>query len=124
MRRAAEWVEARLAAIGFQVHPSCSPIGFSPKLLPLAVLGKSYIKRQRVGLHPQDARVLESDAAPAVFAQWLHAPTGAPTMLLYAHADVQPATSGLPWRRHPFEPWVEDGAIFGRGAQASIARMR
>ena len=58
-----------------------------------------------------------------MFAQWLHAPTGAPTMLLYAHADVQPATPGLPWRRHPFEPWVEDGAIFGRGAQASTAHM-
>ena len=66
--------------------------------------------------------MLESDAAPAVFAQWLHAPTGAPTMLLYAHADVQPATPGLPWRRHPFEPWVEDGAMFGRGAQASSTK--
>lgn len=68
--------------------------------------------------------MLESDAAPAVFAQWLHAPAGAPTMLLYAHADVQPATPGLPWRRHPFEPWVEDGAMFGRGAQASSTTMQ
>ncbi|KAK9825147.1 hypothetical protein WJX81_004830 [Elliptochloris bilobata] len=82
VRRAAEWVRARLAVIGFE-----------------------------------DARVLESAAAPAVYAQWLHAPAGAPTLLLYAHADVQPAAPGLPWRRHPFEPWVEVGAIFGRGAQ-------
>jgi acetylornithine deacetylase/succinyl-diaminopimelate desuccinylase-like protein len=61
--------------------------------------------------------VLESDAAPAVFAEWLHAPASAPTILLYAHADVQPAAPGPPWRQHPFEPWVEDGAVYGRGAQ-------
>jgi len=61
--------------------------------------------------------VLESDAAPAVYAEWLHARAGAPTILLYAHADVQPAAPGPPWRQHPFEPWVEDGAVYGRGAQ-------
>ena len=65
----------------------------------------------------QAAQVLESDAAPAVYAEWLHARAGAPTILLYAHADVQPAAPGPPWRQHPFEPWVEDGAVYGRGAQ-------
>ncbi|HWL49958.1 MAG TPA: dipeptidase, partial [Acidimicrobiia bacterium] len=39
----------------------------------------------------EDAQLLESDGGnPAVFAQ-IPAPEGAPTLLLYAHYDVQPA---------------------------------
>ena len=51
---------------------------------------------------------------PVVYGDWLHA-DGAPTVLVYAHYDVQPADPLELWVRPPFEPRVENGRIYGRG---------
>ena len=52
---------------------------------------------------------------PVVYADWLHA-EGAPTVVVYAHYDVQPVDPLELWVRPPFEPRIEDGRIFARGA--------
>lgn len=80
VRRAAEWLAARLAAAGLE-----------------------------------NVRVLPTGGHPAVYGEWLHA-EGQPTVLIYGHLDTQPVDPLELWERPPFEPTIEGGRVYARGA--------
>ena len=68
---------------------------------------------KRIGL--EHAEVCATPGHPIVYADWLHA-EGAPTILVYCHYDVQPVDPIDLWETAPFDPFVKDGRMVGRGA--------
>jgi acetylornithine deacetylase/succinyl-diaminopimelate desuccinylase-like protein len=64
-----------------------------------------------------DARLVETpDGSKAVIGSRPTARADAPTVLLYAHYDVQPPLDESAWRTPPFQLTEVDGRWYGRGA--------
>jgi acetylornithine deacetylase/succinyl-diaminopimelate desuccinylase-like protein len=63
-----------------------------------------------------EAELLETDGHPVALGEWRGAGSGAPTLLVYGHYDVQPAEPLELWTSPPFEPEIRDSRIHARGA--------
>ncbi|HEY4675723.1 MAG TPA: dipeptidase [Candidatus Angelobacter sp.] len=68
---------------------------------------------RRIGMENVD--VIPTKNHPLVYGDWLHAP-GKPTVLCYAHYDVQPPDPLNEWLTPPFEPTERNQNIYARGA--------
>lgn len=68
---------------------------------------------RRMGM--ENVEIIPTKGHPLVYADWLHAP-GKPTVLCYAHYDVQPAEPLNEWISPPFEPTERNQNIYARGA--------
>src|SRR5215468_5451042 len=68
---------------------------------------------RRIGL--ENVEVIPTKGHPLIYADWLHA-SGKPTVLCYAHYDVQPPDPLNEWITPPFEPTERNQNIYARGA--------
>ena len=96
--------------------------GYDPKVVHQSAEATCALMR-KCGL--KNVELLEAQSThPYAYGEWLDAP-GRPTLLLYAHHDVQPVGDPAKWKSPPFEPTVRDGPsaggkleprLYGRGA--------
>ena len=71
---------------------------------------------------PLEPQVIQTKGHPIVYAEWLGA-AGKPTVLVYAHYDVQPPDPLEKWDSPPFSPTVRDGHIYARGVSDDKAPL-
>ncbi len=92
--------------------PSVSFPGFDPAPLKQSAAAVADLLKKN-GL--TDVLILDTGIGhPSVFGQWTGA-NGRPTVLLYAHHDVQPTGREQLWTSPPFHPTDRDGRLYGRG---------
>ena len=94
--------------------PSVAFPGFDPA--PVHAMGAAVVELFEAAGATGVALLDVPDGYPCVYAN-LPGPEGSPTVLLYAHYDVQPAPKSQGWSSEPFDPVTkDDGRIYGRGA--------
>ena len=91
--------------------PSISSI---PSYKPDVARAAEWIVKKLKAIGMTTAQAIPTDGNPVVYGSWDKAP-GKPTVLIYAHYDVQPVKESE-WDNPPFAPTMKDGKIFGRGA--------
>ncbi len=69
---------------------------------------------KRIGFN--NCRKIATTGHPVVYGDWLEAGADKPTVVIYAHYDVQPVDPLDLWTTPPFEPDFRDGKLYARGA--------
>src|SRR5215831_6808394 len=66
--------------------------------------------------HGIETRLMDVPGGPPMVVGEVPGATAGPPLILYNHYDVQPVDPIGEWKRAPFDPVVEDGKLFARGA--------
>lgn len=96
---------------------SCPSVGADPAMAQGMEDARTLIEARMEAMGFQNRQRLtptDGSGQPALYAEQMDAP-GKPTMLVYAHYDVQPSDPLDKWDTPPFEPVERDGRLYGRG---------
>jgi acetylornithine deacetylase/succinyl-diaminopimelate desuccinylase-like protein len=93
-------------------HASCSFPGYPVE--PVTEMRQASM--ELLNRYGADVRELDlGEGKPAIYGE-IPGPEGTPTVLLYAHYDVQPAPVEAGWDTDPWTAEIRDGRLYGRGA--------
>lgn len=108
------------ALIEFLKIPSISALSeHKPDVLAAA----NWCAAELQNLEMENVEVLPTGGLPVVYGSWLHAGSGATTILVYGHYDVQPIDPIDEWLSQPFDPDIRGENIFARGATDMKAQI-
>ena len=82
----------------------------------IEIAAAQWVARRLSAAGMNNVEIAPTGGHPAVLGEWLGAPAGAPTVLVYGHYDVQPPDPVALWTTPPFEPTIRDGRLYARGA--------
>ena len=94
----------RIPSVSFPGYPA-------DKMTATAELAKDLLMKSGI----ENAELLEIEGVPPYVFGSRKENENLPTVLLYAHYDVQPPMRMDVWKSEPFEPVVLEGRLFGRG---------
>lgn len=99
--------------------PSIAFAGFDPAILDDSAQATALLLTKwgfpDVRVVRNENRLVGQGGSPAVIAAWGNDPHK-PTILLYAHHDVQPGMRVEKWQSPVFEPTIRNNRLFARGA--------
>jgi cysteinylglycine-S-conjugate dipeptidase len=93
-------------------HASCSFPGYPEEpVTAMRHAAMELLRRHGAEVHELDL----GKGKPAIYGD-IPGPDGSPTVLLYAHYDVQPAPVEAGWETDPWAAVIKNGRMYGRGA--------
>ena len=102
---------------GLVSHASCSFPGYPEE--PVHEMRRASM--ELLERHGADVRELDlGEGKPAIYGD-MPGPEGSPTVLLYAHYDVQPAPVEAGWDTDPWQAEIKEGRLYGRGRRTTRA---
>src|ERR1700753_4103059 len=90
-------------------------VSADPKYKPEVLKTADHVAQKLRDAGADNVEICETAGYPIVYGEKLIDPSK-PTVLVYAHYDVQPADPLELWKTPPFEPTIRDGKIYARGA--------
>lgn len=77
--------------------------------------GAEFIVQEMARIGMENGRIIQTEGCPAVYGEWLNAGEDRPTILIYAHYDVQPTDPLGLWVSPPFQPAIRENRLYARG---------